>query len=137
MQFTPFLFLTHSTQPVVVGVGGISISHFLPTFAHPKPNCEISTSMAAAFSFAQVLRFSSTPFSLQTNRNTLRSFTLFLPFSTASSSSSSYSVISPHKLQRKKWRQPVVSVLELGGVKIARDGNFSAFLMSIRPIAQI
>lgn len=81
--------------------------------------CTFATTMAAAFPFVQALRFSSTPISLQ---RSLRSFTLFAPFSSASAT-----VISPHKLQRKKWRQPVVP--ELGGVKIARDGNLSPFLM--------
>ncbi|PON79902.1 Phenylalanyl-tRNA synthetase [Trema orientale] len=66
--------------------------------------------MAAAFSVSQALRFSSFPNSVQ--RNGLRSFTLLLPFSS--------SPLSSGKLDKKKWRQPVVSLLELGGVKIAK-----------------
>lgn len=55
------------------------------------------------------------------SRNALRSFTTCIP---SSSSSSSY---SSSELHRKKWRQPVASVLEFGGVKIGREGNLSSF----------
>lgn len=36
---------------------------------------------------------------------------------------STCSVLSSDDSRRKKWRQPVVSALELGGVKIAKEGN--------------
>ncbi|XP_027348949.1 phenylalanine--tRNA ligase, chloroplastic/mitochondrial isoform X2 [Abrus precatorius] len=53
--------------------------------------------------------------SLFRQSNGLRNLTLCLPFS--SSTASVYS----DKLSRKKWRQPVFSVLDLGGVKISRE----------------
>lgn len=59
--------------------------------------------------------------SLLLSKNALRSFTSCIP---PSSSSSSY---SSSELHRKKWRQPVASVLEFGGVKIGREGNLSSF----------
>ncbi|CAL2252873.1 unnamed protein product [Prunus armeniaca] len=70
--------------------------------------------MATAFSFAQTILFSKTSLSIRTNG--LRSFSFCLPFSSSSAAS-----LSSDKLQSKKWRQPVASVLELGGVKIAKD----------------
>ncbi|XP_057430486.1 phenylalanine--tRNA ligase, chloroplastic/mitochondrial-like isoform X1 [Lotus japonicus] len=47
--------------------------------------------------------------------NGLRSLTFCLPFSSSAAS------VSTDNLSRKKWRQPVVSVLDLGGVKISRE----------------
>ncbi|TQD98383.1 hypothetical protein C1H46_015984 [Malus baccata] len=69
--------------------------------------------MATAFSSAQTTLFSKTSPSLRAA--CLRSFTFCLPFSSSSSA------LSSDKLHSKKWRQPVASVLELGGVKIAKD----------------
>lgn len=66
----------------------------------------LSSVQATLFSGASLLR----------RRDTLRSFTFFLPFSSMASS------VSTENLSRKKWRRPVVSVLELGGVKISREG---------------
>lgn len=74
-------------------------------------------SMATAISFAQFIRLSKT--SVFLHGNGLRSFTNSVSFSSASSSA-----LSSPQLLKKKWRQPVVSVLELGGTKIAKDGNF-------------
>ncbi|KAL6198656.1 hypothetical protein ACLB2K_028445 [Fragaria x ananassa] len=68
--------------------------------------------MATAFSFAQTALFSKTSLSLRTNA--LRSFTFCLPFSSSAALASD----NPYS---KKWRQPVTSALELGGVKIAKD----------------
>lgn len=48
--------------------------------------------------------------------NGLRSLTFCLPFSSSAAS------VSTDNLSLKKWRQPVVSVLDLGGVKISREG---------------
>jgi phenylalanyl-tRNA synthetase alpha chain len=67
-----------------------------------------------AMSLAQATIFSRT--SLFLSRNALRRFTFCVPSSSSSSDN----------LRRKKWSQPVASVLELGGVKIAREGNLSA-----------
>ncbi|KAK7295742.1 hypothetical protein RJT34_18654 [Clitoria ternatea] len=47
--------------------------------------------------------------------NVLRSFRPCLHFSSSAAS------VSADKLSRKKWRQPVFSVLELGGIKISRE----------------
>ncbi|KAL6206267.1 hypothetical protein ACLB2K_023515 [Fragaria x ananassa] len=68
--------------------------------------------MATAFSIAQTALFSKTSLSLRTNA--LTSFTFCLPFSSSAALASD----KPHS---KKWRQPVTSALELGGVKIAKD----------------
>ncbi|WKA13334.1 hypothetical protein VitviT2T_030642 [Vitis vinifera] len=46
-----------------------------------------------------------------THLNAINGFSFFIPFSSSSA----------QKIQTHKWRQPVVSVLELGGVKIGRD----------------
>ncbi|KAF8412671.1 hypothetical protein HHK36_000639 [Tetracentron sinense] len=54
--------------------------------------------------------------SLLFHKRCFRSFTFSTPFSSSSSSS-----LSVQKLGRQKWRQPVVSVLEIGGVKIGKD----------------
>lgn len=86
----------------------------------PRTALSVSTRMATAFSFAQTILFSKTSLSIRTNG--LRSFSFCLPFSSSSAAS-----LSSDKLQSKKWRQPVASVLELGGVKIAKDGNFDHF----------
>lgn len=79
--------------------------------------------LVASFCFAKALRLSKPSISFHRNGPT-GSFTLFVPFSSAASSSSAF---SHDNLKRKKWRQHVASVLELGGVKIAKDGNFSLF----------
>lgn len=63
--------------------------------------------------YAQNALFSSKPTLL---RNGFRS----LIFSTSSSFSTS-SALSDDASRRKKWRQPVLSALELGGVKIAKE----------------
>lgn len=86
----------------------------------PRTALSVSTRMAMAFSLAQTILFSKTSLSIRTNG--LRSFSFCLPFSSSSAAS-----VSPDKLQSKKWRQPVASVLELGGVKIAKDGNLDHF----------
>lgn len=81
--------------------------------------------MATAISFAQFIRFPKTSAFL--HGNGLRSFKNSLSFSSASSSA-----LSSPQLLKKKWRQPVVSVLELGGAKIVKDGNFFHFLIWVR-----
>ncbi|KAK7340902.1 hypothetical protein VNO77_21619 [Canavalia gladiata] len=53
--------------------------------------------------------------SLRHQSNGLRSLTLCFPFS------SSAAFVSTDNLSRKKWRQPVFSALDLGGVKISRE----------------
>lgn len=90
--------------------------------SHAKHSSSVPTRMATAFSFAQTALFSKTSLSLRTNA--LRSFTFCLPFSSSAALASD----KPHS---KKWRQPVTSALELGGVKIAKDGNFSLFSLYI------
>ncbi|GAB2291683.1 hypothetical protein Dimus_025936 [Dionaea muscipula] len=70
--------------------------------------------MAIPLSFAQ-LTIISKP-SLLLRLNGFKALTLSLPFSSLATPS-----ISPGKLRGQKWKQPIVSVLELGGVKIARD----------------
>lgn len=87
----------------------------------PRQTLPVPTRMATAFSFAQALLFSKTSLSLRTNG--LKSFAFCLPFSSSSAA------LSCDKTHSKKWRQPVVSVLELGGVKIAKDGKFHHFLI--------
>ena len=47
----------------------------------------------------------------------LTSFRFCMPFSTSVASASS------DNLSWKKWRQPVVSALDIGGVKISREGT--------------
>ncbi|XP_058208791.1 phenylalanine--tRNA ligase, chloroplastic/mitochondrial-like [Rhododendron vialii] len=70
-----------------------------------------------AFSFAQSTFFSKP--SLFLHKNGFRSFAFSLSFSLSFSTSA---VVSSDKIPHHKWRQPVVaSVLELGGVKIAKD----------------
>ncbi|KAI9089722.1 hypothetical protein K1719_029015 [Acacia pycnantha] len=69
--------------------------------------------MAMALSSVQATLFSGA--SLLRRSDTLRTFTFCLPFSSMASS------VSTDNLSRKKWRRPVVSVLELGGVKISRE----------------
>lgn len=54
--------------------------------------------------------------SLLRKSDAMRSFTLCLPFSSMATS------VSTDHLSRKKWRRPVVSALELGGVKVSREG---------------
>jgi hypothetical protein len=79
-----------------------------------------------AMSLAQATLFSRT--SLFLSRNGLRSFTFCIPFSSSSVASTS---LPSDKLHRNKWRQPVASVLELGGLKIGREGNFDTPLALI------
>ncbi|XP_030458793.1 phenylalanine--tRNA ligase, chloroplastic/mitochondrial isoform X1 [Syzygium oleosum] len=78
--------------------------------------------MAVAMAFAQSTAFSSRAL-LFLHRSGRRSFTAFsVPYSssaTAASSSSAFSSVD--NLRRQKWRAPVASALERGGVKIARD----------------
>ncbi|KAI4345902.1 hypothetical protein L6164_012988 [Bauhinia variegata] len=69
--------------------------------------------MATALSSVQTALFSRT--SLFRHSNGLRSFSICSPFSSSAAS------VSTDNLSRKKWRQPVVSVLELGGVKITKE----------------
>ncbi|KAK7845747.1 phenylalanine--trna ligase [Quercus suber] len=72
-----------------------------------------------AISLAHATLFSRT--SLFLSRNS-RSLTFCIPFSTSSSSAAAASSSLPSdKLHRNKWRSPVASVLELGGVKIGRE----------------
>ena len=75
-----------------------------------------------AISLAHATLFSRT--SLFLSRNS-RSLAFCIPFSTSSSSAASAasSSLPSDKLHRNKWRSPVASVLELGGVKIGREGN--------------
>ncbi|XP_034679142.1 phenylalanine--tRNA ligase, chloroplastic/mitochondrial-like isoform X2 [Vitis riparia] len=65
--------------------------------------------MAVAISLAQVTLFSKP--SILLHRNAIIGFSFPIPFSSSSA----------HKIQTHKWRQPVDSLLELGGVKIGRD----------------
>uniref|UniRef100_F6H4R3 Uncharacterized protein n=1 Tax=Vitis vinifera TaxID=29760 RepID=F6H4R3_VITVI len=65
--------------------------------------------MAVPISLAQATLFSKP--SILLHRNAINGFSFFIPFSSSSA----------QKIQTHKWRQPVVSVLELGGVKIGRD----------------
>ena len=67
--------------------------------------------MAVAISLVQSTLFSKPSIFLR--RNALNGFSFSIPFSSSSA----------QKIQSHKWRQPVVSVLELGGVKIGKDGN--------------
>ncbi|KAK7255168.1 hypothetical protein RIF29_28572 [Crotalaria pallida] len=53
--------------------------------------------------------------SLFRQSNGLRGLTFCLPFSSSAAS------VSTDNLSRKKWRQPVFSALELGGVKVSRE----------------
>ncbi|XP_054822385.1 phenylalanine--tRNA ligase, chloroplastic/mitochondrial-like isoform X2 [Prosopis cineraria] len=69
--------------------------------------------MATALSSVQATLFSGA--SLLCRSDTLRSFTFCLPFSSIASS------VSTNNFSRKKWKRPVVSVLELGGVKVSRE----------------
>ncbi|XP_042484557.1 phenylalanine--tRNA ligase, chloroplastic/mitochondrial [Macadamia integrifolia] len=55
--------------------------------------------------------------SLLFHRSCVRSYIL-TPLASASTSSSAYSANNP---RHQKWRQPVASVLEIGGVKIVKD----------------
>ncbi|KAJ7943019.1 phenylalanine--tRNA ligase, chloroplastic/mitochondrial [Quillaja saponaria] len=65
-----------------------------------------------AMSFTQATLFSRTSLFLRSNG--LRSFTLSLPFSSSSA-------LPTDKFRRKKCRQPVVSAVEIGGVKVGRE----------------
>eukprot|EP00261_Vitis_vinifera_P031771 XP_019073014.1 PREDICTED: phenylalanine--tRNA ligase, chloroplastic/mitochondrial isoform X2 [Vitis vinifera] len=65
--------------------------------------------MAVPISLAQATLFSKP--SILLHRNAINGFSFFIPFSSSSA----------QKIQTHKWRQPVVSVLDLGGVKIGRD----------------
>ena len=80
-----------------------------------------------AISLAHATLFSRT--SLFLSRNS-RSLAFCIPFSTSSSSAASAasSSLPSDKLHRNKWRSPVASVLELGGVKIGREGNLDTQL---------
>ncbi|CDP11297.1 unnamed protein product [Coffea canephora] len=75
-----------------------------------------------ALTFAQ---YSSTIFSrsslLFLHNNGLRSFALSTPFLFSSSFSTSFPALSTHKLGRPKWRPPVASILEVAGVKVAKE----------------
>ncbi|XP_034679782.1 phenylalanine--tRNA ligase, chloroplastic/mitochondrial-like isoform X2 [Vitis riparia] len=65
--------------------------------------------MAVAISLVQSTLFSKPSIFLR--RNALNGFSFSIPFSSSSA----------QKIQSHKWRQPVVSVLELGGVEIGKD----------------
>ncbi|KAI4318186.1 hypothetical protein L6164_025987 [Bauhinia variegata] len=69
--------------------------------------------MATALYSAQAALFSRV--SLFRHSNGLRSLTICSSFSSSAAS------VSTDNLSRKKWRQPVVSVLELGAVKISKE----------------
>ncbi|KAL2329546.1 hypothetical protein Fmac_017127 [Flemingia macrophylla] len=69
--------------------------------------------MAMVISSVHATLFARTSFFCQSNG--LRSFRSCLPFSSSAAS------VSFDNLSRKKWRQPVLSVLDLGGVKISRE----------------
>ncbi|XP_021679424.2 phenylalanine--tRNA ligase, chloroplastic/mitochondrial isoform X2 [Hevea brasiliensis] len=70
--------------------------------------------MAKAFSLAHYALFSlrTSSLFLHRRRNALSHFTFSAPFSSSSALSTT---------DKRNWRRPVVSVLELGGVKIAKD----------------
>ena len=78
-----------------------------------------------AISLAHAILFSRT--SLFLSRNS-RSLAFCIPFSTSSSSAAAAPSLPSDKLHRNKWRSPVASVLELGGVKIGREGNLDTQL---------
>ncbi|XP_038883400.1 phenylalanine--tRNA ligase, chloroplastic/mitochondrial [Benincasa hispida] len=68
--------------------------------------------MASTLSLTQALLFTNASNLLR--RNCLRTFVF-------SASFSSSSALSSDNVHRKKWRQPVSSLLELGGIAIAKD----------------
>ncbi|KAF5944648.1 hypothetical protein HYC85_018725 [Camellia sinensis] len=68
-----------------------------------------------AFSFAQYTLFSKP--SLFLHRNGFKSFSFSISLSRFSTSTA----VSPDSLRRHKSRQPAASLLELGGVKMAKD----------------
>ncbi|KAH7568220.1 hypothetical protein JRO89_XS07G0262800 [Xanthoceras sorbifolium] len=63
-----------------------------------------------AISLAQSTLFSKTSLFIRSSSNGLNRFTFCLPFSSASALST-----------KNKWKPPLASLLELGGVKIAKD----------------
>ncbi|ESW11199.1 hypothetical protein PHAVU_008G010100 [Phaseolus vulgaris] len=69
--------------------------------------------MAMVISSVHATVFARASFFCQSNG--LRSFRSCLPFSSSAAS------VSTHNLSQKKWRQPVSSVLDFGGVKISRE----------------
>ncbi|KAH1200378.1 Phenylalanine--tRNA ligase, chloroplastic/mitochondrial [Glycine max] len=69
--------------------------------------------MAMAISSVHATLFARASFFCQSSG--LRSFRSCLPFSSSAAS------VSTHNFSRKKWRQPVLSVLDLGGVNISRE----------------
>lgn len=78
--------------------------------------------MAVAVAFGHSAAFSKALLFL--HRNGGRSFTAFsAPYSSSATAASSSSAFpsAADKVRRQKWRVPVASVLERGGVKIARD----------------
>ncbi|KAG5093140.1 hypothetical protein JHK82_051918 [Glycine max] len=69
--------------------------------------------MAMVISSVHATLFARASFFCQSSG--LRSFRSCLPFSSSAAS------VSTHNFSRKKWRQPVLSVLDLGGVNISRE----------------
>ncbi|XP_057970094.1 phenylalanine--tRNA ligase, chloroplastic/mitochondrial isoform X2 [Malania oleifera] len=82
--------------------------------AHPR-HCR-SRGVAMAAALAQCIFFSKPSVFLRTNNS--RGFTFSVRFSSSSPCSST---LSADKLHRQKWRQPAVSVLDIGGVKISKE----------------
>lgn len=76
---------------------------------------KILKSMAMVISSVHATLFARASFFCQSNG--LRSFRSCLPFSSSAAS------VSTRNLSQKKWRQPVLSVLDVGGVKISREGT--------------
>lgn len=94
-----------------------------PNRSDLSPPTASNLTLSMAFSFAQSTFFSKP--SLFLHKNGFRSFAFSLSFSPCFSTSA---VVYSGKIPHHKWRQPVVaSVLELGGVKIAKEGNLPTF----------
>lgn len=87
----------------------------------PLPLYELSMSMA--LSLAHSTLFSKTSFFLC--RNGVRTFSCSIHFASSSLHYSTFA-LPTDKPRREKWRQQVVAVLEVGGVKISKDGRIPA-----------
>lgn len=87
---------------------------------HHSQSVGHSMTTAMAFAAAQTILF--TRHSLLLHKNSFKGFSLSAPSFLSSCFSSSSSALSSDQIHRQKWRSPVVSVLELGGVKVAKEG---------------
>ncbi|CAI9090623.1 OLC1v1025437C1 [Oldenlandia corymbosa var. corymbosa] len=97
--------------------GGQANGLIFPT--SPQPLCwEEGFCTIMALTFAQYTLFTR-PSLLSLHRNGLKSFALSTP--SFFSVSFSTSALPIDQIHRRKWRQPVASVLELGGVKVSRE----------------